>query len=316
MHGLPVIAAALRSERGRLLEGCLEALDDRVLAQLDDPEGSIERVVDAAIAVIDSGRFDVLLNCLEEIHTAQDADRRSLFEAVVVGVCSRLDHLSIDGRDVHKLCETMKSRLSMNVASAAAAEEPSESLTAVLATLKARDVATCSHSQATASWARRLSVAMGLPAGQVAIIESAALLHDVGKIATPDAVLLKPGPLTPDEWVVMREHAAAGEKLLLQIPSLARYARIVRAHHERFDGRGYPDGLAAHEIPFESRLIAVVDSFHAMISARPYRTPLSPRVALETLRKGSGSQWEPSIVNAMIALVERVPQTRRLATGT
>ncbi len=180
-----------------------------------------------------------------------------------------------------------------------------ESVTALLAMLAERDYGTCCHSKATGEWAKRLATAMGCDASTVDFIGLCALLHDVGKISTPDDILLKTGPLTSAEWDVMRDHAAAGARVLNQIPSLQRCAIVVRAHHERFDGAGYPDGLAGNSIPFEARVVAVADAFHAMISERPYRRPIPPRQALQILSEGSGSQWDPAIVEAMTAMFTR-----------
>lgn len=176
---------------------------------------------------------------------------------------------------------------------------------ALLAMLAERDAATCCHSKATAVWARRLATAMGLPQDTVEFVELCGLLHDIGKVGTPDAVLNKPGPLTPQEWEVMREHSAAGARILMQIPSLQRCALSARAHHERWDGQGYPDRLAGKEIPFEARIVAVADSFHAMITDRPYRAAIAPRQAMKILEEGRGTQWEPAAVDAMLGLFER-----------
>jgi putative nucleotidyltransferase with HDIG domain len=165
-----------------------------------------------------------------------------------------------------------------------------------------RDSQTCCHSKATGEWARRLCAAMGLSDEATAFIELCALLHDIGKISTPDHILNKPGPLTSSEWDVMRDHAAAGQRILNQIPTLARCALIVRAHHERWDGLGYPDGLAGENIPFEARVVAVADAFHAMISDRPYRKAIPPRRALEILKDGRGTQWDPLVVDSMMNL--------------
>jgi HD-GYP domain-containing protein (c-di-GMP phosphodiesterase class II) len=141
-----------------------------------------------------------------------------------------------------------------------------------------------------------------LPKEQAEFVELCAILHDIGKIATPESILFKPGPLEAHEWEVMRDHAAAGQRILNQIPSLARCAVIVRAHHERWDGRGYPDGLAGENIPFEARVVAVADAFHAMISDRPYRKAIAPRRALEIIEAGRGTQWDPLVVDAMLGL--------------
>ena len=122
----------------------------------------------------------------------------------------------------------------------------------VLAMLSARDEATCAHSHATGAWCRRMCEAMELPAAQTDIIVKAGMLHDIGKIATPDAILFKPGPLTSDEWTIMQQHAEFGADILAALPALAPYAPIVRAHHERWDGSGYPYGLKGEADPLRS----------------------------------------------------------------
>ncbi len=188
-------------------------------------------------------------------------------------------------------------------------EQPgSEATTALLTVLAERDYGTCCHSKATAEWARRLATAMELGGETTEFIALCALLHDIGKISTPEHILLKPSPLGIDEWDVMRDHAAAGARILNQIPSLQRCAIIVRAHHERFDGAGYPDGLHGTSIPFEARVLAVADAFHAMISERPYRQPIAPRQALQILHDGRGTQWDPDVVDVMLGMfARRVP---------
>lgn len=178
----------------------------------------------------------------------------------------------------------------------------------VLAMLKARDEATCAHSQATGAWCRRLSEAMGLSATTTDVIVKAGVLHDIGKIATPDEILFKPGPLSESEWATMQKHADFGAEILAELPALASYAPIVRAHHERWDGRGYPYGLKGEEIPFEARVVAVADAFHAMITNRPYRPAIAQREAMDILREGRGTQWDAEVVDAMIAMLD-APRT-------
>jgi HD-GYP domain-containing protein (c-di-GMP phosphodiesterase class II) len=173
----------------------------------------------------------------------------------------------------------------------------------VLAALKAKDEATCAHSFATGEWCRRLANGLALEHAVVERIVRGGVLHDVGKLATPDAILLKTGPLDADEWAQMLQHAAFGGEILSEIPALATYAPIVRAHHERIDGRGYPDGLAGEQIPFEARVVSVADAFHAMISDRPYRKAFTPGEALEILREGSGRQWDAQIVDVLVSCV-------------
>jgi HD-GYP domain-containing protein (c-di-GMP phosphodiesterase class II) len=181
---------------------------------------------------------------------------------------------------------------------------------ALLAMLGERDSVTCGHSKATGEWARRLAAALCVSAESAAFIERCAVLHDIGKVTTPESILLKTGPLDEDEWSIMRDHSAAGERILEQIPSLKACAIVVRAHHERYDGDGYPDRLAANEIPFEARVVAVADAFHAMISDRPYRRAIAPRQALEILRDGRGTQWDSKVVDALLGLFHRKADTK------
>jgi len=128
----------------------------------------------------------------------------------------------------------------------------------------------------------------------------AAALHDVGKVAIPDAILDKPGPLDETEWEFMRTHTLIGERILAEAPSLAEAAKIVRSSHERHDGGGYPDGLAGEEIPLAARIVAVCDSFDAMTSDRPYRTAMSTEGALSELHNCSGTQFDPVVLAAFV----------------
>jgi diguanylate cyclase (GGDEF)-like protein/PAS domain S-box-containing protein len=128
----------------------------------------------------------------------------------------------------------------------------------------------------------------------------AAALHDVGKVAIPDAILNKPGPLDDTEWEFMRTHTLIGERILAEAPALAEAAKIVRSSHERYDGKGYPDGLAGDAIPLAARIIAVCDSFDAMTSDRPYRTAMSAEGALSELHNCAGTQFDPKVIAAFV----------------
>jgi HD-GYP domain-containing protein (c-di-GMP phosphodiesterase class II) len=127
----------------------------------------------------------------------------------------------------------------------------------------------------------------------------AAQLHDIGKVGVPDAVLRKPGRLTVPEWDLLKGHAEWGAQLLEGIPGLRRVATIVRHHHERYDGSGYPVGLAGEEIPLESRVLGVADAYTAMVEQRPYRRPLRPGEVERRLTKGRGTQFDPMVVDAL-----------------
>ena len=133
------------------------------------------------------------------------------------------------------------------------------------------------------------------------ILVAALHLHDVGKIGIPDHVLMKPERLTDEEWKIMKEHPSRGAMILEPLTDFKRVAHIVRHHHERFDGKGYPDGLKGEEIPIEARIIAVVDAFHAIVSTRCYRRGRSVLIAFDELRANAGTQFDAEVVNAFIA---------------
>jgi diguanylate cyclase (GGDEF)-like protein len=144
---------------------------------------------------------------------------------------------------------------------------------------------------------------LGLPESEVAVIRNAADLHDVGKLAIPDSILDKPGPLDEEEWAFVRRHPLVGERIIAVAPALAPAARLVRSSHERVDGGGYPDGLAGGEIPLGSRIIAVCDAFHAMLADRPYSRAVTAAEALAELRRCAGSQFDPRVVEAIVRVL-------------
>jgi putative nucleotidyltransferase with HDIG domain len=144
------------------------------------------------------------------------------------------------------------------------------------------------------STARRL----GLPEADIEEIRQGAALHDVGKVAVPDAILCKPGPLDDAEWAFIRRHTLIGERIIASAPALESVSTLVRSTHERFDGGGYPDGLAGAAIPLGARIIAVCDAFDAMITERSYRRPMSAQAALEELRRHAGTQFDAVVVSA------------------
>jgi diguanylate cyclase (GGDEF)-like protein len=155
----------------------------------------------------------------------------------------------------------------------------------------------------------RLAVAigreLGLDAEQVDVLRRAAELHDIGSIAIPDEILRKPGPLDEIEWELMRKHTLVGERIIGAFPSLAPVACLVRSSHERWDGDGYPDGLAGEEIPLGARIILVCDAFDAMRRERPYATPRNQQGALAEIRRGAGTQFDPRLVEVFCSIVER-----------
>jgi len=177
-------------------------------------------------------------------------------------------------------------------------------------TVDLRDPYTGGHSRRVTAYTAQALAALDVRGPEAALIVAAARVHDLGKIATPDAVLCKPGPLDDAEHAAMRAHAARGAAFLDRYPDFRRGAAIVRHHHERLDGLGYPDGLRGDAIPFGARVIAVADSFDAMTSDRPYRAGMPPAVAAQRLAAGRGTQWDPAVVDAFLAhVVPRPPPT-------
>jgi hypothetical protein len=164
---------------------------------------------------------------------------------------------------------------------------------------------TGSHSRSVVVIARQVGVSLGVSELVLREIEFGALLHDVGKMAVPNEILNKPAALTDDEMRTVRRHTLEGERMLERIGGmLGEMGPVVRHHHERFDGTGYPDGLRGEEIPLASRVISACDAFHAMISERPYREPLSLDAAINELHEGAGGQFDPEVVAALVGIVE------------
>jgi len=164
---------------------------------------------------------------------------------------------------------------------------------------------TGSHSRSVVILAHRVGEVMGVSESVLREIEFGALLHDVGKMAVPNEILNKPSSLTEDEWTVMRRHTAEGERMLSRIGGvLAEVGTVIRSHHERFDGSGYPDGLRGEEIPLAARVISCCDAFSAMTTDRPYRQALDLPEAVEELRSNSGTQFDPRVVEALIDVAE------------
>jgi len=176
-------------------------------------------------------------------------------------------------------------------------------LTALCEALELRDRETEGHSQRVVRYARATAIALGLAPDDVQAVVHGAHLHDIGKIGVADAILRKPGPLTPEEWIEMKKHPEIGYRMIAHIPFLGPASLLVRHHHERWDGRGYPDGLAGEAIPLGARIFAVVDAFDAMTSDRPYRAALSCAAALAELERGSATQFDPEVVAVFSQLV-------------
>jgi two-component system cell cycle response regulator len=172
----------------------------------------------------------------------------------------------------------------------------------LLSVLHERDAGLRGHLTGVAQLARAVGTRLELSPTDLHDLGLAAELHDVGKLAIPDAILSKPGPLTEEEWPFIHRHTLVGERILSAAPSLSRIARLVRSTHERVDGLGYPDGLSDTDIPLLSRIISACDAFFAMIEDRPYRSAMASEDAIAELRRCAGAQFDPVVVEALISV--------------
>ena len=172
-------------------------------------------------------------------------------------------------------------------------------LQALSAAVDAKDRYTARHSLGATELAHRLGTRLGLDEAQLSVLERASLLHDIGKIGVPEAILLKPGQLTAEEFERAKEHSEAGAKILETVPFLGDVVPVVRYHHESWDGTGYPAGLSGEDIPELARVLAVADAFDAMTTERPYRAPVSSADALAEIMRCSATQFDPKVVVAL-----------------
>jgi putative nucleotidyltransferase with HDIG domain len=184
------------------------------------------------------------------------------------------------------------------------------------AAIDLRDSPTAGHSHRVALYSLRIAAELGLSEQELKTLSIGASLHDIGKLAIPDSILLKPGALSEEEWHIMRSHVQIGYDLVKGIPFLAEAAEIVLAHHERSDGTGYPRGLKGMEIPVGARIFAVLDTVDAMTSDRPYRSALSFREAYEEIRRWSGIRYDPQVCDCFLRIPVEVWEAIRIENTT
>jgi putative two-component system response regulator len=182
-------------------------------------------------------------------------------------------------------------------------------------TVEAKDDITGGHQQRLGAYATLIGERLGFSGRALDALRTGARLHDVGKIGVDDTILRKPGALTDDEYAHIQQHTLIGEQILRPLCLSAPITAIVRHHHERWDGRGYPDGLIGEEIPLVARIVAVADAFDAMTAERPYSQPMTVEAAMERLRAGAGAQWDPEVVQAMLEVLGEILPARERAVG-
>ena len=174
-------------------------------------------------------------------------------------------------------------------------------LFALAAAAEAKDAYTERHAERVADAALRLGTRMGLHEADLVALYRGGLIHDIGKLGVPDAILLKPGPLNAEEERQMRAHPVIGESIVKRLPSAADVLPIIRNHHERFDGGGYPDGLCGHKIPLLARIVSVCDAYDVLVIDRPYRPRLNSDEASDILMRGAGQQWDRELVSLLLS---------------
>jgi putative nucleotidyltransferase with HDIG domain len=205
---------------------------------------------------------------------------------------------------MHSPIEKLRETLDQPIGTQERMRERARRLAALTDKLEARHGYTSDHTMAVSRLAVAIARRLGLRNEDLDHVELGALLHDVGKLEVPEGILSKPETLDEDEWSAMRRHAESGEELLHQVLDSPPVLEIVRSHHERWDGCGYPDGKKGDQIPLAARIVAVADAFQAMIEPRPYRRRRTRAAALAEIRANAGSQFDPQCVKALRQVVD------------
>jgi putative nucleotidyltransferase with HDIG domain len=253
--------------------------------------------ISVALAAIRNGAYDYLLKPFEREQLLATA-RRALENR----------RLKLENRTYQTNLEALVTARTEQLRKAMTTLERSYDITleALGDALDLKDAETEGHSKRVTAFTIAIARHMGLSADQIRIIARGAFLHDIGKMAIPDAILRKPGALDPDEVAIMREHCYRGYQLLKRIPFLGEASQIVYSHQERFDGTGYPRGLKGEEIPLGARIFSVADTLDAITSDRPYRPAQSVKAAKEEIQRWSGRQFDPEVVTAFLSMPDNI----------
>jgi cyclic di-GMP phosphodiesterase len=253
--------------------------------------------ISVALAAIRNGAYDYLLKPFE---------REQLLATVRRAMENR--RLKLENRAYQTNLETLVAARTEQLRKAMVELERSYDITleALGDALDLKDRETEGHSRRVTAFTIAIARAMGLTADQIRVIARGAFLHDIGKMAIPDAILNKPGALTPDEVAIMREHSYHGYQIVRKIPFLQEAAEIVYAHQERFDGTGYPRGLKGEQIPLGARMFAVADTLDAITSDRPYRPAQTLTAAREEIQRWAGRQFDPEVVKMFLSMPENI----------
>jgi putative nucleotidyltransferase with HDIG domain len=270
-------------------EWCALALDADRATERHEPDALLPGTRSAMVKghALGSGRA-ILIGVARTYEAEFTAPERALLESVATSIALALERLWVL-EERERLIERLKDSF-MGTAEALANA------------LEAKDDYTASHAREIADLAVAVGRQLGMGSDELEDLRYGAVFHDIGKIAVPDAILSKPGPLTDEERRIIERHAEIGAQIIAPVHFLSGAVPIVRHDHERWDGEGYPDGLEGRQIPLGARIVFVVDAFHAMVSDRPYRAGLSEEEALAELRRCAGTQFDPEVVEAFLAV--------------
>jgi response regulator RpfG family c-di-GMP phosphodiesterase len=247
--------------------------------------------VRTAVASLNVGAYDFIL---------KPVDPDELL--ITAGRALERRHLIMERREHHELLERRVAEATSELAATVRHLEETyrATLEALGSAIDTRDVGTHAHSRRVRGYSLAIARAHGVPESDLSDIEHGVLLHDIGKIGIPDAILLKPGPLTPAEWGVMRSHPEVGRRLIEKIPFLRGAVPIVYHHHERWDGTGYPQGLRGEGIPLGARIFAIADALDAMTFDRPYSRAISFETARDEIERCAGTHFDPAVVATFV----------------
>ncbi len=260
----------------------------------------------------------IMVTAIHDISTALEAIRRGAYDYILkpfekdqlfLGVGRALQHrrLVAENRNYQRNLEQLVEERTAQLTGALSRLEQSydDTLEALGSALDLKDAETEGHCQRVTAFCISIAKTLPVPNPYLPILARAAFLHDIGKMAIPDGILRKPGPLNDDEKHIMRKHCEIGYNMLIRIPFLRDAAEIVLAHQEYYDGSGYPRGLKGEQIPLGARIFTIADSLDAMISDRPYRKALPMSHAREEIRRCSGTQFDPKVVEVFLSIPER-----------
>jgi putative nucleotidyltransferase with HDIG domain len=264
-----------------------------------------DSLIDQCAEAAAAGSLDTLLDWVEGNCRARiDApDVRSLFLSIGEALTQTVGEPGFEAITDLLTPLLQNLRAPQNVAGADTVDELDILLADLVSRVESNDPMTAEHCRAVSAWCGRIANRLSLTRSEAAFVARGGLIHDVGKSLTPLEILQAPRPLTDSEWLVMRDHTVVGHSIIQDHHQLLDFSGVVRSHHERFDGRGYPDNLERARIPIAVRIVTVADAFNAMIGRRPYRTPLSPDRATSELRRHAGTQFDPNVVAALIDVV-------------